>query len=33
MPKRYWLFKSEPDVYPIAQLAEDGKTYWDGIRN
>ena len=31
----YWLFKSEPDEYSIADLAaEAGKTgRWDGIRN
>ena len=35
MAKNYWLFKSEPDVYPIQALAkEKGQTtYWDGIRN
>ena len=35
MAKKYWLFKSEPDVYPIEALAkEKGQTtYWDGIRN
>ena len=31
--KRYWLFKSEPDVYGIEDLERDGTTYWDGIRN
>lgn len=25
--------KSEPDVYPFSQLAEDGSTHWDGVRN
>ncbi|MEX2961776.1 EVE domain-containing protein [Microbulbifer sp. TYP-18] len=31
----YWLFKSEPDVYGITDLAaEPGRTgRWDGIRN
>lgn len=34
MPEpRCWLFKSEPDVYGIDALAEDGTTYWDGVRN
>jgi predicted RNA-binding protein with PUA-like domain len=33
MAKRYWLFKSEPDVYSIAHLKRDKKTYWDGVRN
>lgn len=30
---RYWLMKSEPDVYSIDDLARDKKTYWDGVRN
>lgn len=29
----YWLFKSEPDEYSIDDLAADGTTRWDGIRN
>ena len=29
----YWLMKSEPDVYPYAQLVIDGSTHWDGVRN
>jgi len=35
MAKKYWLFKSEPDVYPISALADEKgqTTYWDGIRN
>lgn len=33
MAKRYWLFKSEPGVYPLARLRKDQKTYWDGVRN
>jgi len=33
MPRNHWLFKSEPDVYPIEALARDGSTFWDGIRN
>ena len=32
MPK-YWLMKSEPDVYSIDQLKKDGKTCWEGVRN
>ena len=31
--KQYWLVKSEPDVYSIADLRRDGKTCWDGVRN
>lgn len=32
---RYWLFKSEPDCYSIADLAAapDQTTGWDGVRN
>jgi predicted RNA-binding protein with PUA-like domain len=29
----YWLMKSEPEVYPYAQLVADEKTVWDGVRN
>lgn len=32
MPK-HWLMKSEPDVYSIDDLARDGRTFWDGVRN
>lgn len=30
---KYWLMKSEPDVYPWAKLAADGRGTWDGVRN
>ena len=30
---KYWLIKSEPDVYSIADLARDRKTFWEGVRN
>jgi predicted RNA-binding protein with PUA-like domain len=30
---RYWLMKSEPDVYSIDDLAHDGRTAWEGVRN
>ena len=30
---QYWLIKSEPNVYSIDNLARDGKTLWDGVRN
>ena len=32
---KYWLVKSEPDVFSIDDLAEskDKKTFWDGVRN
>ena len=35
MGKNYWLFKSEPDVFSINDLAvsKDKTTYWDGVRN
>lgn len=33
MPTKFWLMKSEPDVYSIDDLARDGKTMWDGVRN
>ena len=29
----YWLMKSEPDVYGIGHLQQEGTTLWDGIRN
>jgi predicted RNA-binding protein with PUA-like domain len=33
MTKRYWLVKSEPDVYSIDDLERDGSTMWEGVRN
>ena len=35
MAKKYWLFKSEPDVFSIADLekAKSKTTCWDGVRN
>ncbi len=30
---KYWLMKSEPSAYSIDDLARDGKTNWEGIRN
>ncbi|MFH1194357.1 MAG: EVE domain-containing protein [bacterium] len=33
MSTKYWLIKSEPDVYSIDNLAKDKVTQWDGIRN
>jgi predicted RNA-binding protein with PUA-like domain len=33
MAKRYWLMKSEPDVYSVDDLERDGSTHWDGVRN
>ena len=29
----YWLMKSEPQVYSIADLERDRQTIWDGVRN
>ncbi len=33
MAKRYWLMKSEPEVFSIDDLARDGSTAWEGVRN
>lgn len=30
---KYWLMKSEPDVYSIDDLERDRETIWDGVRN
>lgn len=30
---RFWLIKSEPGVYPFAQLQKERKTPWTGVRN
>jgi predicted RNA-binding protein with PUA-like domain len=30
---RYWLMKSEPDVFSIDTLAEAKTSLWDGVRN
>jgi predicted RNA-binding protein with PUA-like domain len=30
---RHWLMKSEPEVFSIDDLAREGKTAWDGVRN
>jgi predicted RNA-binding protein with PUA-like domain len=32
-PRRYWLFKSEPDSYSFAELKKDKRTFWSGVRN
>ena len=29
----YFLAKSEPNVYSIADLERDGETVWDGVKN
>ncbi len=31
MPR--WLVKTEPDSYAFTDLARDGSTEWDGVRN
>lgn len=31
--KRYWLMKSEPNVFSIDDLKASGVTGWDGVRN
>jgi predicted RNA-binding protein with PUA-like domain len=33
MAPAHWLVKSEPHVYPYAQLEKDGRTDWTGVRN
>jgi len=33
MAKRYWLMKSEPDVYSIQDLIRDKSCFWEGVRN
>lgn len=30
---RYWLMKSEPDVYGWDDLVKEGEGTWDGVRN
>ncbi|OYD96344.1 EVE domain-containing protein [Nostoc sp. 'Peltigera membranacea cyanobiont' 210A] len=29
----YWLMKSEPEAYSIADLQQENETIWDGVRN
>jgi len=31
--RKYWLMKSEPDVYSVQDLARDGSDGWEGVRN
>ena len=35
MNKKYWLLKSEPDVWSIEQQKKEGNkgASWDGVRN
>ncbi|MCC6279035.1 MAG: EVE domain-containing protein [Saprospiraceae bacterium] len=31
--QKYWIVKSEPDVFSYEQLVKDGTARWDGVRN
>jgi predicted RNA-binding protein with PUA-like domain len=31
--RQYWLIKSEPEVFSIADLKRDKSTHWEGVRN
>jgi predicted RNA-binding protein with PUA-like domain len=33
MARRYWLMKCEPSAYTVEELARDGRTSWEGVRN
>lgn len=33
MPVGHWLIKSEPFKYAWDTFVEDGRTFWDGVRN
>jgi predicted RNA-binding protein with PUA-like domain len=33
MQNKFWLIKSEPDIYSIDDLAKDKTTWWENIRN
>ena len=33
MARQYWLMKCEPAAYTIDDLARDGRTTWEGVRN
>lgn len=33
LEKKYWLMKSEPDVFSIDHLKKDKSTWWEGVRN
>jgi len=30
---RYWLMKTEPNVYSIDDLKKEGTSHWEGVRN
>jgi predicted RNA-binding protein with PUA-like domain len=29
----YWILKTDPDTYALADLAREGRTRWDGVAN
>jgi predicted RNA-binding protein with PUA-like domain len=31
--RQYWLMKSEPQLYGVADLKKEKQTIWDGVRN
>jgi predicted RNA-binding protein with PUA-like domain len=33
MARAFWLIKSEPELYPFAQLVAEKRTLWEGVRN
>lgn len=33
MARSYWLLKTEPGTYSWSDLAREGTTLWDGVRN
>ena len=33
MTQKFWLMKCEPSAYTIDDLARDGRTSWEGVRN
>ncbi len=33
LEKKYWLMKSEPNVFSIDHLKKDKTTWWEGVRN
>jgi predicted RNA-binding protein with PUA-like domain len=30
---KYWLIKSEPEKYSWDKFVQEGRTFWDGVRN
>lgn len=32
-PAQFWLMKTEPEEFSIDDLARDGRTWWEGVRN